>query len=435
MRALLWLLGLFGLATLLALFAGNNQAVVTLYWPPHTAIDLSFNLVLMLAGLLFLLFYVVLHALMALRTMPRQAIRWRQQQKERALHGHLLNALSYFLAGRYARSRKAALQALRQEEALEDAVANAPAGHIAVLPYRMQLRALAHYMVAESSQAMQEADERDAHHDQALAMAALANGDAAAETSEGIQLRAARWAVEQRDLPLALQRLEALPHAASRRILALRHKLKAARLQGKHALALETARVLARHKAFPGQSGHVLVNQLAVEWLASVQDPDSLQAAWRQLDARERAHLPVALQAAERLVALHGDHVLARAWLLPAWQQLADQPDSLTAVQRSQLARTLESTMEDMDTDWLQRIEQAHMRWPNQPLLQYLMGMACVKRQLWGKAQSTLGQAIKGLQQEPAMRRRAWQALAIMAEQREDASTAHDAWKQAALID
>ena len=55
MRALLWLVLLFLLATLLALLAGGNQAVVTVYWSPTQAIDLSLNLVVAVIVGLFLL--------------------------------------------------------------------------------------------------------------------------------------------------------------------------------------------------------------------------------------------------------------------------------------------------------------------------------------------------------------------------------------------
>ena len=47
MRAALWLLALFGVAVATALFAGNNQGTVTLYWPPYR-IDLSLNMVVLL---------------------------------------------------------------------------------------------------------------------------------------------------------------------------------------------------------------------------------------------------------------------------------------------------------------------------------------------------------------------------------------------------
>jgi HemY protein len=54
-----------------------------------------------------------------------------------------------------------------------------------------------------------------------------------------------------------------------------------------------------------------------------------------------------------------------------------------------------------------------------------------MKRQLWGKAQQLLTQAALGLQ-DPALHRRAWRALAELAEQREDVSGAAEAWKRAA---
>ena len=46
MRAALWLVALFAVAVAVALFAGNNQAVVTIFWPPHR-VDLSLNLALL----------------------------------------------------------------------------------------------------------------------------------------------------------------------------------------------------------------------------------------------------------------------------------------------------------------------------------------------------------------------------------------------------
>jgi len=58
--------------------------------------------------------------------------------------------------------------------------------------------------------------------------------------------------------------------------------------------------------------------------------------------------------------------------------------------------------------------------------------MACMKRQLWGKAQQLLTQAGLGLQ-DVELYRRAWLALAELAEARDDAPQALAAWKRAAL--
>ncbi len=57
-----------------------------------------------------------------------------------------------------------------------------------------------------------------------------------------------------------------------------------------------------------------------------------------------------------------------------------------------------------------------------------------MKRQLWGKAQQLLTQAGLGLQ-DPVLYRRAWSALAELAEGRNDMAQAADAWKRAAQAD
>ena len=46
MRAALWFLALFGIAVAVAVFAGNNDATVTLYWAPYR-VDLSLNFVIL----------------------------------------------------------------------------------------------------------------------------------------------------------------------------------------------------------------------------------------------------------------------------------------------------------------------------------------------------------------------------------------------------
>src|SRR6478752_3373952 len=91
MRAALWLLALFGVAVAIALFAGNNQGTVTVFWPPYR-VDLSLNLVLLLLFAAFLFLHAALGALAALFDLPRQALRWRAQQKERAIFASLLDS-------------------------------------------------------------------------------------------------------------------------------------------------------------------------------------------------------------------------------------------------------------------------------------------------------------------------------------------------------
>ena len=65
MRATLWLVALFGVAVAVALFAGNNQSTVTVYWPPYR-VDLSLNMVLLLLFGAFAVLHAALRALAAM---------------------------------------------------------------------------------------------------------------------------------------------------------------------------------------------------------------------------------------------------------------------------------------------------------------------------------------------------------------------------------
>jgi HemY protein len=82
---------------------------------------------------------------------------------------------------------------------------------------------------------------------------------------------------------------------------------------------------------------------------------------------------------------------------------------------------------------WLARVEAAQQAQPQDPNWQYLAGMLCLRHQLWGKAQGLLSQSVRGLQ-APALKRKAWCALAELAEQRQDLPAATAAWKQAANV-
>ncbi|MDM0114282.1 heme biosynthesis HemY N-terminal domain-containing protein [Variovorax sp. J22R133] len=422
MRAALWLLALFGIAAAVALFAGNNQGTITVFWPPWR-VDLSLNLVLLILFAVFAILHVALRALAALFSLPRQARQWRMQQKERALHASLLDAIAQLLAGRFSRARKAAQAALVQEHTL--------AGLDASIPQAQQIRVMSHLLAAESAQSLQDKAARDAHLQLALNESAERSAAVSLETREGVQLRAARWALQDRDAPTALARLEELPHGAQRRTLALRLKLKAARLDGRTLEALETARLLAKHRAFSETAAHSIIRGLATDLLSDAHDPAQLLRAWAELETAEREMPEVAIHAAQRQVALRGDLALARSWLLPVWERMVENSRSLGDGLRVKLARVLEAGLDSVDADWLARIETAQRNNPRDPNLQYLAGMACMKRQLWGKAQQLLTQAGLGLQ-DAGLHRHAWHALARLAEERGDLEQAAAAWKRAA---
>jgi HemY protein len=415
MRAALWLLALFGVAVAIALFAGNNQGTVTVFWPPYR-VDLSLNLVLLLLFAAFVFLHAALGALAALFDLPRQAVRWRAQQKERAIFAALLDAISHLVAGRFIRARKSAEAALGQEKSL------AAGGER--LPNAGQVRTLAHLLAAESAQALQDRPARQQHLQMALEQSAARD---AQETHEGALLRAARWSLDDRDPQAAMAWLSELPQGVSRRTVALRMKLKAARLAGQTAEALETARLLAKHRAFSPAAAQSIVRGLAIDLLNGAHDASQLQRAWNSLEAPERAMAELAIHAAQRLTALDGDAQLAREWLLPAWEH----QETLGPGLQVKLVAALEDGLESLDGAWLARIESAQRANPRSATLQYLAGMACMKRQLWGKAQQLLTQAALGLQ-DLKLHRKAWRALARLAEERGDAEAAQLAYRRAA---
>ncbi|AVS62827.1 heme biosynthesis protein HemY [Paracidovorax avenae] len=423
MRAALWFLVLFGTAVAAALFAGNNQGTVTLFWPPYR-VDLSLNFVLLLFFGGFAILYAALRALSALLELPGQARRWRVQQKERSMHAALLDALSQLLAGRFLRSRKAAMAALAQENALE------AAGE--AVPHGRQLRTLAHLVAAESSHALQDRATREAHLRNALDNIPARAPMSELELREGAQLRAARWSLDERDAATALEHLAALPQGAARRTLALRARLKATRLSHQTQEALETARLLGKHRAFSPAAAQSIVRGLAIELLNGAHDPAQLQQTWMAFEATERAMPELAIHAAQRLTELGGDHGQVRTWLLPAWDRMVDATDPLPDAHALKLVRVLESNLDALDAAWLARIESAQQANPRDARLQYLSGMACLRRQLWGKAQQLFTQAAQQLDEGP-LRCRAWRHLAELAEQRGDTEAAATAWKHAAL--
>jgi len=423
MRAALWFLALFGMAVAGALFVGNNQGTVTVFWPPFR-IDLSLNLVLLLLAGLFLTLHVALRALAALFAMPGQARRWRLQHRERALYATLLDSLSHLVAGRFIRARKAAEATLTQEAALVRGGEE--------LVYAGRLRVLSHLLAAESAHALQDRGAREAHLKLALEQASKRD---AQETSEGVQLRAARWAFDDRDGSAALQWLDGLPQGASRRTLALRLRLKAARLARHPAAALETARLLAKHRAFPEAAAQGIVRGLALELINDAHDPAQLKKAWGQLDATERLMPEVAIQAVDRLLMLHGEVELGRQWLLPVWERVTGPSQTaLSEGPSAKLIRALENALgagsNAPDPAWLTRVEAARQDNPRDASLQYLAGMICMHHQLWGKAQQLLKQSLP-LLQDAGLKRNAWRALAELAEQRGDAQAATEAYRNA----
>lgn len=423
MRAAFWFVGLFALAVAVALFVGNNQGIVSLFWHPYR-VDLSLNMVLFLLLTVFAVIYAAMRAFSALVMLPHHAKRWRQLQKERQMYQAMVESLSHLQAGRFVRARKSALALLKLSDELRTEHPH--------IPQDSSMRAIAHMLAADSAHALRDVEARDRHYTLALDDVPLNGSQQQQEVREGAQMRAARWALDDRDPKESLRRLEQLPPGASRRTMALRIQLKASRLAHATQSALDTARLLAKHGGLSQEAASSITRSLILEQLEHTHDAEQLQRTWEELQPTDQRTTDIALAASRKLMALQGDPALARRWLLPAWEQFVSDSHALTSLQTLRLFHTMQQALDGIDAEWLGRIEAAQRAAPQEARLQYLAGMACVQRQLWGKGEQLLQAAVPRLTDAP-LRASAWKGLAVLAEKREDSTAAAHAWRQAAL--
>jgi len=426
MRFALWILAIFAAAVGMALFARQSSATLTLFWPPHR-IDLSLNLALVLLAALFALLYLALRAFIALAELPERAKAWRRSQRQDAMHHQLRDAMTQLLAGRYTRAKKHAMQAQLNAKALADT--GEDSRHV------LQVQSLALLIAAEVSQTLQDAPERDRLLQDALELP-LPKSDQ--HFKEGIILRSARWMLEENDPISSLQRLATLSQGAQRRTLALRLKLKASQQAKQIHQALETARLLAKHGGFSASLEQTLLRSLAINRLSQAHDAEQIARAWLELTPSERAQPEVATHAALRLLRQSPEspqtpdiQELARDWLEPIWKSYPQLGENAQV----QLVRALEASFAaanaQLDQKWFTQIEAAHLQLPHDPRLQYLVGMACLRSQLWGKAQQHLSASVAQLK-DASLQTSAWRSLGQLAEQRGDPAAALAAWKNAA---
>jgi HemY protein N-terminus len=100
MRSIFWLLILAAAAVALAMLVTANHATVTLFWAPNR-VDVSFNFLLFVCAVVFVVLHLALRGLATLRALPQKASRWRAIQTERSIAHDLLDALAQLNAGRF----------------------------------------------------------------------------------------------------------------------------------------------------------------------------------------------------------------------------------------------------------------------------------------------------------------------------------------------
>jgi HemY protein len=110
MRLLIWLVALMAAAIGIAVTARFNPGNVVLFYPPHR-IDMSLNLFVVLAALLFLALYGLVRAINGTLKMPARVAAYRQRKRERDGNKGLRDALKALFEGRFGHAEKAAMRA------------------------------------------------------------------------------------------------------------------------------------------------------------------------------------------------------------------------------------------------------------------------------------------------------------------------------------
>jgi HemY protein len=349
-RWLFWILGLFALAVGAALALRFNEGYALLVWPPYR-VELSLNLLALLAIGAFAVAYLLLRFVFGAIGLPAKVREYRARRQQENARATLFAAVTAFFAGRFGRAEKAAASAMESAEtAALGAVLAARAAH--------ELR---HY------------DDRDAY----LARAeALIPGEPALRC-----VAAADMLLDQRRFQDALLALRALPdkHTA-----ALRLELKAQQQAKNWREVLVLLDQLERRGVFDATQATQLRRYAHIENLKrQALDQFALDECWQKMPSAHQRDVKIAATAAQCYLALGG---VARA-LQIIEQALAVEWDT----------ELIGLYAECAETDTIRRIERAE-EWlkanPRDAVLLLTLGRLCARQELWGKAQNYLEASI-----------------------------------------
>ena len=345
MRALLWVVVIAGLAAGLVAAARYNPGYALVVLPPYR-LELSLNLLVMLALAGFVLGYLTVRAVSGTLRLPRQVQEFRAARRRAAGHAALIETVREYFAGRYARAERAAGRciALGEHAGLAAALA-ARAAH--------ELRAF---------------ERRDDY---------LAQAASLAEEDDAVSIvTAAELLLEQRRFHEALGMLAALPrkHTA-----ALRLELRAQQLARNWEQVLGLVDQLERRGVYDAEHAEQIRLYTQAESLErQAGDPHALEAAWQRIPPRQKRNTRVALAAARSFIACgRGEQA----------QRIIE--DSIEAAWDSELA-ALYAECAGGAVGALERAESWLRLHPQEAALLRALGQLCAHEKLWGKAQSYL---------------------------------------------
>lgn len=349
MRILLWLLVLAALAAGLSLAALHNDGYALLVLPPWR-IELSLNLLLLLALAGFLVVHLTMRAISALVGMPASVREYRARRARENAEAALCDAVSLSFEGRFGR-------ALRRAEAAFNA---------AYVPL------LAALIAARAAHGMRDEQRLTYWRDQAR------------QQDKGVSVARlmveAGIAIDRRDYENAHELLDQLSRTGGRHVAAQRLALRVHQGLGQWQEVERVVRQLGKHHAMTPEQATPLLRRAQRERVAQLRgNAAALERYLGGLADADRFDPGFVLNAVPALIATDNNAEAARL----IEDALDTQWDSALAGAYGECS----------GGDVLGRISHAE-RWlhvhPRDAKLLLTLGRLCRRQQLWGKAQSYL---------------------------------------------
>lgn len=352
MSGLFWILTIFAAAVAVALGARLNDGYVLFVLAPWR-LEISLNLLLLLAGLAFAAVYFVLRTLAVTFALPRRVLDYRDRRQREKSVLIFQDAVRLLFEGRFGQALKRAT----------DAHARGTAPGLSAL------------IAARAAQRLREPARQQEWL--ARAMADDSRNEAATLMLE------AEMMTEARQFDQALVALDRLQARQGRHIAALRVELRARQGVGDWDGVLKLARQLLKRAALQPETAHEILTKAHLALIASqADDPVQLTAYLKKLPKAERGRR-VVLAAARALTALAAD-AEAQKLIEGALDKADDdawQPELLSIYGRL------------VAGDQMSRIAQAE-KWlrqqPENAVLILALGRMCLRQRLWGKAENYL---------------------------------------------
>lgn len=347
---------LFTAAVLVALSARFNPGNVVLFYPPYR-IDLSLNLFVLIALVLFVLLWLLFYTIHVASHMPERVAAYRRAKAEREGNKALRDALKAFFEGRFGHAEKAATRA-------------------GIFPANAPLAAL---IGARAAHHLGQTERRDVwlshiQNNQQYKVARLVS--------------AMELLVDSHQPEQALEAVRELSASGTRHIHVLRWALKANQQAKQWNEVLRLVKTLDKyHSLHPALSTRL--RELAYQDLLADHghDAESIRRIWRAIPADDRVKPSIAVLAARAMVAqglsTEAQNVLEKA-LQAEWDQRLIAAYRETAAKEGSAA--LLAQIEHCEA-WL-------LKHPNDPELSLTMGVLCLHQKLWGKAERHLEEAL-----------------------------------------